>query len=79
MQATTKENAAWKTTMKREVQLGEAKEQYNKDLKQFRPLYPATASAPSFPNNEKQCGNVRPRLAAEETQVRGAANKVRRC
>ncbi|CAE7385860.1 unnamed protein product [Symbiodinium pilosum] len=50
--ATTKENAAWKTTMKREVQLGEAKEQYNKDLKQ---------------------------LAAEETQVRGAANKVRRC
>ena len=30
-----KENAAWKDTVKREVELGEAKEQYSKNLKRL--------------------------------------------
>ncbi|CAE7315950.1 La, partial [Symbiodinium necroappetens] len=33
--ATMKENAAWKDTVKREVELGEAKEQYSKNLKRL--------------------------------------------
>ncbi|CAE7393967.1 unnamed protein product [Symbiodinium sp. CCMP2456] len=33
--ATMKENVAWKDTMKREVELGEAKEQYSKNLKRL--------------------------------------------
>ena len=34
-QATMKENVAWKDTMKREVELGEAKEQYSENLKRL--------------------------------------------